>query len=388
MLHVTIKREDLVKNAGQSKAVIDKRSTLAIIGYLMLEAEDGRDELTLKATDLVLSSRRTLPAEVVEPGKVLLPAKTFADIVRSLNGDRVVLKEGANHAVTVVCGAFKTTLFGLSTENFPEIMPLDEVSFSTVEGPLLADAISKTMYATTASDETFTLKGVYFTKEEEDGAKKLTLVATNTQILSVASVPLDEFETLAMEGGGIIVPMQGLEELKKMGEESRLVEIGISIGHRADGTPDIGTLAARTERNVTTIRLLDGNFPDYRRVLPVGHDLTAWINRKELMAVLKRVSVLQNANYSMATFNFSRNLLTVSFLNPELGRAEDSTDIDYDGPPIEAGFNPQYYNDVLSNMASEKVTLMMKEGDSSYLVTGAEDPGYLAVIVTLISGNA
>jgi DNA polymerase-3 subunit beta len=382
MLHVKIKRDELARGAGQTKTAVDKRTTMAIIGYVMLSAEDGRDELTLKATDLVLSARRSLGAEVLEPGQVLVPAKPFFDIVRSLSGEHVILREGTGHSVTVSCGAFKTTLFGLSPDNFPEIMPLDEINFSTIEGPILADAIAKTMFATASSDETFNLKGVFFIKETEEDAKRLTLVATNTQILTMASIPLDEFETLEMEAG-IIVPPAGLEELKRLGEENRLVEIGVHVGVRPDGTPDIGTLAVRTERSVVTIRLLDGTFPDYHRVLPVGHDLTAWINRRDLITVLKRIAIFQSASYSVATFSFTRDLLTITFLNPALGRAEDTVGIDYDGPTIVAGFNPQYYTEVLSAMASEKVTFLMKEDVTSYLLTGPEDPGYCAVIVTL-----
>jgi DNA polymerase-3 subunit beta len=285
--------------------------------------------------------------------------------------EEITLRETENHSVALTCGAFNTSLFGLSPDGFPELAEYDEDSLVAVDGRLLADAINKTQSAVVPGDDTYNLSGVQLLKEIENSVTVMKLVSTDTQRMTLATVLADNLDRLPLDGG-IIVPPKGIQELKKLAEDAPVVELGISKTH----------LVGVTEMARLSIRQLEGPFPDYRKVIPVENDLRAWFNRQELLDAVKRINILISGKYSTAKFDFTNDLLTISVANPELGKAEEAVGIDYSGPEIVTGFNPGFYLEILSTMASEKIQLAMRNSKVSYLVTGPEDPGFLAVIVS------
>jgi DNA polymerase-3 subunit beta len=341
---------------------------MAILANVLLDAQG--ETLSVTASDLEITYRITIPAEVLEPGRVTLPAKPFADIVKSLAWDEVSLRETENHSVVLTSGTFSTNLFGLSPENFPSLAAYDDSALVAVDGRLLADAINKTMSSTVTGDDTYNLSGVNFLKEADERAV-LKLVSTDTQRMSLATLIGDDLEKLPIESG-VIVPVKGLQELKTMSEDASVVELGVGQN----------LMVARTDWALLLIRLLEGPFPDYRLVIPVDNDLKAWFYRKELLDAIKRVNTLITGKHSVAKFCFKSGLLTITVMNPELGKAEESVRIEYSGPEVITGFNPGFYLDILTAMASEKIQLAMKEENVSFLFTGPEDPGYLAVVVS------
>lgn len=369
MLHVKVKREDLAKAAAQANSIATSKHSMRICAFLLLEAEG--DVLSVTASDLEITYRMTLPADVIEAGRATVPAKIFTDLTRNVNYEEVTLRETENQSIILTCGAFSTKLFGLSPESFPEMPDFDDTSLATVDGRFLADGINKTIASIMSGDETYNLSGVQFIKEIEEEIPVLKLASTDTQRMTLASLMVDDLEKLPLEAG-IIVPPKGLTELKKLSDDATVVELGVSKTH----------LVAITQLAKVSIRLLEGPFPDYRKVIPVDNNLKAWFNRAELLDTLKRIKVFITGRHSIAKFSFGSDHLDIHIKNPELGEAEETVKIEYSGPEIVTGFNPEFYTDILATMASERVQLALSEGSVSYLFTGAEDPGFLAVVVS------
>jgi DNA polymerase-3 subunit beta len=359
-----------MRAAARANSVAASRTTMPILGNVLLEAED--DALTISATDLEISYQTRIPAEVVEPGRVTLPAKPFSEIVKNVVGDHVVMQETANHSVVLGSGAFSTNLFGLSPENYPTLTSVDDVTMISVDSRLLGDSIAKTISSVTPGDDTYNLAGVYFLRETEDDLTRMRLISTDTQRMSVATLMTEDLDKLQMETAGVIVPTKGLQELKALAEGVERLDLGLVPGK----------MVARTGQAVLIIRLLDGPFPDYHRVIPVDNDLSAWFTRKELLDAIKRVGILVSGKTPLAKFRFNSDLLTISGANPEVGKAEEAVGAEYSGPEITTGFNPTFFSDILAPMASEKIQVSMREGKVSFLVTGPEDPGFFAVIVS------
>ena len=206
--------------------------------------------------------------------------------------------------------------------NFPQLPPLDDIVMITADGKLLSDAIAKTVNSVNPGDDTYNLSGVYFLRETEDEFTRMRLVSTDTQRMSVATLLAEDLDKLQMESAGVIVPTKGLQELKSMCDDVTRLELGLAPGK----------LVARTEHSVLIIRLLDGPFPDYHRVIPVDNDLTAWYSRKELADAIKRVGLLLSGKNILTKFRFNNDLLTIIGANPDIGKAEETVGAEYEGP--------------------------------------------------------
>ncbi|MDR0620777.1 MAG: DNA polymerase III subunit beta [Deltaproteobacteria bacterium] len=371
MFKVKVRREELSKAVAQCSSVVAKRSTMEVILKILLSAEDNH--LTLSATDLEVTLQTRVPAEVSGTGQVAIKPKAFADFLRVATADEVLLDLGDNFTLKAVCGGFKTSHFGISSENFPWISKPEDSEFVRIDAQALADAIDKTIYSVTSGDEAYNLKGIFFAREEpEDEPKCLKLVSTDAQRLNVATVHAENLDVF-QETGGVIVPKKGLQELRTMCEPLSEIYLGMYDN----------SLVARTEDAVMKIRLLSGNFPDYRAILPTKLDLRVWISRREFLDTIKRICILTDDKYHLAKFVFNRELVTVTSTNPELGQAEDSVGIDYDGPEIVTRFNPNFFDDALSALRSDRICLEFSDSHPSYLLTAPEDPGYSSVLVSI-----
>ncbi|MDR2301308.1 MAG: DNA polymerase III subunit beta [Deltaproteobacteria bacterium] len=371
MFKVKVRKDELAKAVSQCSSVVARRSTMDIFLRILLTVEDYY--LSLAATDLEVTLLTRIPADVSGYGQVAIKPKAFADFLRLGSANEVVLDLGDNFTLNGFCGGFSASHFGVSAETFPRVSLPDDSEFVRIDAQALVDAIDKTIYSVTGGDETYNLKGIYLIREEEpDQPKCLRLVSTDAQRLNIATVPAENLDVF-QEEGGILVPRKGLQELKAMCEP--LADIYLT-------TYD-NSLVAKSENSLIKIRLLSGNFPSYKVIMPTELEHTIWANRKELLETLKRISILSDENYHFADFNFQKELLTVSSTNPDLGKVKDSVGIDYDGPETMTRFNPNFIVELLNTLKSDRVSFRFSDSNPSYLVTAPEDPGYSGVLVSV-----
>jgi DNA polymerase-3 subunit beta len=374
MFKVRTRKDELARAVNQCYSVIPKHSTMDIIMKLLLSAEENK--LVLSATDLEVTIQTSIPAEVSGSGQVAIKPKAFFDSLRQApsSATDIIMDLGENFTLKTICGGFKNSYFGVSSEHFPKVARPEDSEYIKLDARALLDAIDKTSKSVTSGDELYNLKGVYFTREEEeDEPKRLRLVSTDAQRLSVATVEAENLDVFP-EVGGILVPPSGLQKLRTLCEPQ--VDISLSLFENC--------LVAKTDDSLLKIRLLSGNFPDYRGIIPRDLELQVWVNRKELLDTVKRICIPTDDNYYLANFAFNQDLLTITAVNPEVGEAQDTVGIDYTGQQVLTRFNPNFYVDVLSALKSERVSLQFTPGNASYLMTGPEDPGYMGVIVSMI----
>jgi DNA polymerase-3 subunit beta len=342
-----------------------------VFKMLLLTAKEN--QLILTATDLEVSLRTIIPAEVTGGGEVAINPKSFSDSLKLANHEDVFLNLSDNFTLNCDCGDFKTTHFGTSSESYPLVAIGDDTDFIQLDARGLSDAIDKTIYSTSSTDKTYNLNGVFFSREEEeDQPKLLRMTSTDTQRMNVATLEAENLD-IFQPSGGIIVPKKGLQELRAICEP--LVVINVALVDNS--------LVAQTDDSLLKIRLLSGHFPDYRAVIPTGLELQAWLNRKFFLETVRRVCFLMDTKHVISDLTFSRDNLTIEFTNPELGTAEDSLAVDYSGPEYKSRFNPNFFLESLSAMKSDRISLEFSEVTSSFLLTGPEDPGYYGVIVSV-----
>jgi len=370
MLALTIKKDDLAKGVGQTSAIAEKRSSMPILSNILLEAAEG--ELKLTATDMEISFQGSYPAEVSEAGRITVPARKLNEVVRLLSTEEVSLSEAANYSLGLSAGQFSTQMYGLSPADFPQMPPVDNIQYIDIEGPALAGVIDKTIFSVALEETRYNLSGVFVEKVEYEGNLCLRFVSTDGHRLNMAGIYTPDLANLELLKG-VLISKKGLNELKRLADAAEMIKIGVTSS----------SLVAKTGSAVLVMRLLDGRFPDYNMVLPKDNDKHVMAGRKELLEALKRISTMSSDDYKAVKFKVEPGRLTISSMTPELGKAEESLAVEYDGPVLEAGFNPRFFIEALSALVSEKIKISLFDSEKPALITAAEDPGYSGVIMSM-----
>jgi len=373
MLALKIKKDELARGVGQTSAIADKRSALPLLSNVLLEAEEGR--LRLTATDMEISFQGTYPAEVVTPGRLTVPARTFSDLVRNINipAEEVKLAEDANYTLLLSAGPYNDKILGAGPDDFPAMPPVDDIPFLDLAGRDLQGVIDRTIYSVAKDETRYNLSGIYIEKVEYEGRPNLRLVSTDGHRLNLAGLYTPDLAKLDMSKG-VLAPSKGLGELRKLTEGAETVRLGFS-GE---------SLVARSQNAVLVMRLQDGRFPDYNLVLPKDNHRHLLVDRRELLEALKHVGIMcAGGEYKVVKLALSPGRLVISAVNPNQGQSEAGLEAEYEGEPLEIGLNPRYCLEALSPLVSEKVRLSFLEAANPVLITAAEDPGYSGVIMSM-----
>lgn len=302
-----------------------KGGTLPILSCVLLSAEQTPEggRLTVRANDLESELATEHPCEVKVAGAVALPAKTLADVVKSLSESTVVLKSTAAHRVEITSGAASFRLAGLSPEDFPVGSVLgSSVSWEPVRRAALLAALDRVRYAMSSEESRYNLNGVFF--EDDDGG--LALVATDGHRLAVVQEP--ESPTYGLKLRGVIVSRKAVDELRAL-----LAEEGADAGSVGELAFTDTQVCYRRQGLAYRARLIDGGFPAWQQVVPsVGTGQALDVDRPALRDSLRRVLLLAQDVAASVTLELSPGVLRLSTRTPELGDAADTVEVAYTGP--------------------------------------------------------
>lgn len=322
--------------------VASTRASVQALSGVMIVADATR--ALLLATDMEVGLRVPLHGEVMEPGSAVLPARLLLDVVRSLPGETVTLElRSQEQDVEVVSGTAKFHLRTLRAEDFPTLP--DAGADTTIKLPSKAFVDTALQVSRSASkDETRpVLTGVLISATGQE----LTMVATDSYRLSVKHTTIDAQLDAPLEAN---VPARALQELARIAQSVEEAELGVSLG-QSQIVFEIGEV-------VLSSRLIDGQFPNYRQLLPesVEHELR--LDSAEIVEVVRRVSLLAQKNAPLR-LGFAEGELTVSAQTPDVGEASESLPVPFSGEPIEIGFNPEFLRDGLESVESEQLVLKL-----------------------------
>jgi DNA polymerase-3 subunit beta len=366
-----IDRDTFSKALQKIQGIVEKRNTMPILSNVLLEVSDNT--LSVTATDLEVGMKSMYPVNVVQPGKITISAKKVFEIIKELPDKEIVFSTKENDWVEIRCGKSKFTIVGLSSEEFPYFPKVAEQQFVAIDSALLAEMIEKTSYAICTDETKYNLNGVYVKIVEENDKTILRMVATDGHRLSIAEKEVSG--TFAPElQKGVIFPRKGIHELRRLSEEG---EANLLLGFMDNS----GVI--RKDQTVIVMRLVDGEFPDYTRVIPVANDKRIRINRDDLLHALKRMSILSSEKFKGIKCDFNGNQLEISSSNPELGEGHDGLDIVYDGPQMTSRFNARYIIDVLSVLAEDEIELVLKDEMSPAILQPYGSADFRAVIMPM-----
>jgi DNA polymerase-3 subunit beta len=341
-LKLTIKREDLVtKLSTVSRAVSTRAATQALSGVLV-RGDGGK--VTLAATDLDLGLETSLEASVESEGAALLPGRLFAEIARSLAGAEVEIEtREAERDVEIRSGSSSFHLRVLPVEDFPNLPRPAEAGALKIPAPALEESIELVARAASRDDMRPVLTGVFVTA----AGKEMTMVATDSYRLAVKRTELEA------ELGGEIeanIPARALRELSRILTAEGAAEAEISL------LPNQAVFQAGAV--LLTTRLIDGQFPNFRQLLPESYEHDVRLSRSDFLDVTRRVSQLAQRNAPLR-LSFEPGELTVAAETPDVGDAVETMPAAFEGEPLEIGFNPEFLREGIESVAGDELLMRL-----------------------------
>ena len=369
-MEVKIPKSELNKALYLTQSIVERKTTMPILSNLLISASEGK--LRIAATDLEITASTTVPANVEKGGSTTVSARVLADIVRELPDYEVSLKLLDGERLELKAGNSQLKMVGVSAEEYPSLPGMSNEVEGSIEGRQLLEMLNKTLYAVSHDETRFNLNGVCFEMVEEEGVQALRLVATDGHRLAMITRPVSNLQF----NGKVIVPRKGLAELKKVldVDEGTQVKVGILDGFFVVEGADTRI----------SMRLIDGEFPDYGQVLPKDEGVDASVNGSELAHAVKRVALMVTDKGKCTKLDFSKDSLRVSSSSPELGEAKEDLPITYAGETLSLGFNAKYLIDVANSLEEEETLVIELHGElgpGKFSLEG--DKSYIAIVMPM-----
>jgi DNA polymerase III subunit beta len=363
-LKISVPREELTRQLGVVARAASTRTTVQVLAGLLLRAGEGR--LELAATDMEISLRSSLEASVESEGAVVVPSKLLADLVRLLPADEVSIEHRSGEGIVeVVSGAATYRLHTYNADDFPRLPDASTVELMSVDADAVLETAGRVSRAASRDESRPVLTGILVRFEGE----KLIMAATDSYRLAVK-------ETTMGSGGpdlDAIVPARALGELTRIAQSGGGLEIGVLENQ----------VVFTTDGILLTTRRIEGQFPNYRQLLPETFEHELALPREELLEVVRRVSVMAQRNAPIR-LRFAEGELTVSAQTQDVGEARETMPAPYAAEPLEIGFNPDFLRDGVESVEGDEVRLKLISSLRPAVIQGeGDDFSYLIMPIRL-----
>jgi DNA polymerase III subunit beta len=363
-LRITVAKDELAAKLATVARGVSTRTAVLVLGGIQLRAEAGR--LHLAATDMEVSLRASADAQVAGEGIVVVPGRLLLDIARSLPDSDVSIEHRPEEAVVVVSSGTATyRLHTYSAEDFPRLPDVESLSLHSVDRDALVETISRVGRSASRDESRPVLTGILVRFEPG----KVVMAATDSYRLAVKETPVDG----TLPDLEAIIPARALQELARIAAGADELQLGLLENHvvfGADGT-------------WLTTRRIDGQFPNYRQLLPEQFEHELLLPREELLEVVRRVSLMAQRN-SPLRLRFAEGELTVSAVTQDVGEARESLPAPYTGDAMEIGFNAEFLRDGLDSVDSETIKFKLISPLRPAVLEGeADDYVYLIMPIRL-----
>ncbi|MBN2714964.1 MAG: DNA polymerase III subunit beta [Deltaproteobacteria bacterium] len=378
-MEIVLSKQCFSSALARTSSISDRKSSMQILSNVLISTEPNGN-VQFAATDLNLSASGVFPADVKKQGEITLPARTLYDIVRSMPDGMISLKVDGD-AVEISGGRSNFKLLGLPAEDFPTMPEPKDVEFFEVDPGILADMIDKTSFSISNDETRPHINGALF---QGDG-KVLRMVTTDGHRLSKIELKVEQsgFYNFSM-----VIPNKGIGEIKRMLDDGDdMVRIGsrdgsVFIRRDIEAEKAVDDEPAKKAEFMLVSKLIESEFPPYEQVIPQGQDKKIIVSRNEIADALKRVSVVSSDRTLGVKFQLSEGSVEISTDNPSIGEGSEIVDVNYEGEPMEIGFNAKYFIDVLNVLGDEEVIIEL----SGYLdpaVVKNMDDNFVGVVMPM-----
>jgi DNA polymerase-3 subunit beta len=339
MLKLNLSKDALADRLSIVARAVSSRTTVLVLGGIQLSAGGG--ELRLAATDMELSLRTSLDADVDGDGDVVVPGRLLLDIVRSLPDSSVTLEYREDESLLLITsGSASYRLHTYAAEDFPRLPDIESLELHPVDREALLETIARVGRSASRDESRPVLTGILVRFEPS----RLVMAATDSYRLAVKETPaagtLPELEA--------IIPARALQELVRVAASADEVQLGVHENHVVFGTDGAWL----------TTRRIDGQFPNYKQLLPEQFEHELQLPREELLEVVRRVALMAQRNAPLR-LRFAEGELTISAQTPDVGEARESLPAPFTADPLEIGFNAEFLRDGLESIDSPTVRMKL-----------------------------
>lgn len=345
-----VEKTNLVNAIQAVQNIITAKSALPILSNILIETQSG--VLKLTATDLDVGITCVIPVDIQEPGAITIPAKRFSDIIKEFPLDVINVTAKKNNQIFIDSDMCQFKIMGLAKEEFPKLPEFKDKKAIKINQGVLKQILSLTAFAVSFDETRYVLNGILF----KISKGVLTLVATDGKRLAIAERKLNMAEPDAEVS--MIIPIKTIQELNRNLKDEGELSLVVSSNQTLF---DLGTVAVVS-------RLIEGEFPDYKQVIPAASENKMKVQRSQFLLAIKRAALLATPDYQAVKLEVFKNKLVISRSTPDVGEFHEELAVEYQGKELVIGFNPAYLMDVLKNLNEETVSLEL---------TDAEKPGVI-----------
>jgi DNA polymerase III subunit beta len=340
-MNLTISKEQILNGLQAVQNVVSTRTTLPILSNVLLRAEG--DKLEFTATDLDVTISSAVEAKVKKPGTSTVPVKKLFGIVRELSSSEIDIEVDEKHSCAIRSGASFYKINGLSADEFPPRQDFKEDKRVVVPQQTLKGMMKKTSFAMSSDESRYVLNGIFLSLKDH----KMVMVATDGRRLSLVDEEVDISEK---SQGEFIIPSKAVNELNRLLQDKGDVEICYAENHASFTLKD-----EKGSSIIIITKLVEGNYPNYRQVIPAETKERVPLSREEFLHALRRAEIMTSEKSNSVKLSFVKNKLEITANSPEVGEAKETIAINYKGPDMAIAFNPKYMIDPLNALANDEV---------------------------------
>ncbi len=340
-MNLTISKEQIINGLQAVQNVVSTRTTLPILSNVLLRAEGDRLEFT--ATDLDVTVACAVQATVRQSGATTVPVKKLFGIVRELTNLEMELEVDEKHNCSVRSGSSFFKINGLSADEFPPLPKFKDDKKVVLPQETFKGMLKKTSFAMSSDESRYVLNGIFISLKDH----KMTMAATDGRRLALVDEELDVAEN---NQGEFIVPSKTVNELNRLLQDKGEVEIRYAENQASFTLKD-----EKGSSVLIVTKLIDGNYPNYRQVIPSETKERVALGREEFLHALRRAEIMTSEKSNSVKLSFGMNKLEITANSPEVGEAKESLAINYKGPDIAIAFNPKYVIDPLNALVNDEI---------------------------------
>jgi DNA polymerase-3 subunit beta len=342
-MNLTISKEQIINGLQAVQNVVSTRTTLPILSNVLLRAEGDRLEFT--ATDLDVTISCGVEASVKKAGNTTVPVKKLFGIVRELNNPEIEIEVDDKNACSIRSGSSFYKINGLSADEFPPLPKFKDDKKVVLPQEKVKGMMKKTSFAISTDESRYVLNGIFISLKEH----KMTMVATDGRRLALVD---EEVDVTEKSQGEFIVPAKAVNELNRLLTDKGEVEVRYSDNQAAFTLKDDKGFSI-----LIITKLIEGNYPNYRQVIPAETKERIALGREEFLHALRRAEIMTSEKSNSVKMAFTKNNLAITANSPEVGEARESLAINYKGKEMAIAFNPKYVIDPLNALTDDEVFL-------------------------------
>ncbi|MFH1577516.1 MAG: DNA polymerase III subunit beta [Candidatus Omnitrophota bacterium] len=360
-MKLSVNKAHLVKGIQTVQNIITQKSNLPILSYLLLEARDETIHLT--TTDLDIGITCEIPVDTKEPGVIVLPAKKFGDIIKEFPEDTININTRKNNLTLIESKQCQFKLMGLPHEEFPKLPQFTNQEIIKLNQSDFKEILSLVSFAVSSDETRYVLNGILCQIDKNN----INIIATDGKRLAFCQKKLTQGINKSIE---IILPLKTIHELNRSLSEEGELFLGIGTNQVL---LDFGKIQIIS-------RLIEGEFPDYKQVIPPATSNKIKIDREQFLLAIKRASLLTTVDYQAVKFEVFKNRLVISKSTPDVGESREELLCEYPGKDTVIGFNPTYLIDVLKNLHNQTVELEITDSEKPGVI---RTNGYIYIVLPM-----